>query len=225
LSEVHLEDGHGRLLAHGTSRLFLTRVDPARLTTPVATRTAEADAPSTPDPYLRPVEGTILEPHVWHGMSGLEFGQAVISGEIGLPPIGHLTGSRPVEVGEGCAEFTMIAHEWLCTPEGRIYGGATAMLVHDAMAAATHAVLPKGTAYATLDLTVSFVRPVSGDGREVRARGRVLHQGRTFAVAAGEVVNAENKTVCTATSSAMILSGRGFPGEDMVLQERAPRQA
>ncbi|MCZ6715165.1 MAG: PaaI family thioesterase, partial [Deltaproteobacteria bacterium] len=58
LSEVHVEDGEGRLLVHGTSRCFLQRLEPTETTEPDP---SEVIAPTyeTPDPYLRPVEGAI----------------------------------------------------------------------------------------------------------------------------------------------------------------------
>lgn len=216
LSEVHLEDGYGRLLAHGTSRLFLSRIDPHKA---AHAESLPEEAPpegpfSTPDPWARPVEGHIRPPGSWRETSGLEWLRAGITGEQDPPPITLLTGSRPVEAEEGMAVFAMPAHEWLCSPERRVYGGATAMLAHDAMAAAIHTITPTGSAFATLDLTVNFVRPVPADGRDLRARGTVQHKGRTFVVASGEVINGDGKVVCTGTSSAMILSGRGFPGEE-----------
>ena len=118
----------------------------------------------------------------------------------------------------------MPAHEWLCAPEARVYGGVTAYLAHDSMAVAVQTTLPKGTAYATLDLTVNFVRPIPADGRELRARARVFHRGRTFAVAGTEIVNADGKTVATASSSSMVLPGRSLPGQpDFALEFSEPQ--
>lgn len=221
LSEVHVEDGDGRLLAHGTSRVFLQRLQPGTAAAAPARgeQCASKGTHDTPDPYLRPVQGTVLPPSTWRETCGLDFVRALVAGKIGAPPIGVLLGSTIVEVEEGAVVFALPAHEWLCAPEARVYGGVTANLAHDAMACAVHTTLPKGTAYATLDLTVNFLRPVHADGRELRARGRVQHRGRTFAVAAAEVVNADGKVVATASSSSMVLSGRDFPGREELMEE------
>jgi uncharacterized protein (TIGR00369 family) len=212
LSEVHVEDANGRLLAHGTSRCFLQEFDPQDVP---QSPLPPVVAPSydTPDPYLRPVEGAVLRAAVLDSMSGLEFFHALMSGEIPASPVGLLLGLSVVEIAEGSATITMPAHEWLCAPEARVYGGATAYLAHDSMAIALQSTLPKGTAYATLDLTVNFVRPIPADARELRARARVFHKGRTFAVAGTEIVNADGKTVATGSSSSMVLPGRSLPGE------------
>ncbi len=113
----------------------------------------------------------------------------------------------------------MPAHEWLCSSDARIYGGATANLAHDTMAGSVQSTLPKATGFATLDLTVNFVRPIPADGCHLQARARVIYRGRTFAVAGAEVVNADGKTVATASSSWMILPGRPFLGRPDFAEE------
>jgi len=212
LSEVHVEDGDGRLLAHGTSRCFLQRFEPQPTTESSPTFVAPP-VYDTPDPYLRPSEGAVLPPSTFEEMSGLDFLRALIKEEIPAAPIGLLLGLTLVEVEEGAATVVAPAHEWLCAPEARVYGGVTAYLAHDSMAIALQSTLPKATGYATLDLTVNFVRPIPADGRELRARARVFHKGRTFAVAGTEIVNADGKTVATASSSSMVLPGRQLPGQ------------
>jgi len=113
----------------------------------------------------------------------------------------------------------MPAHPWLCNPDGRVYGGTTASFAHDAMSAAVASTLPKATSYATLDLTVNFVRPIPADGSYLHARARIVHRGRTFAVAAAEVVNSDDKTVATASGSWIVLPGRPAPGRPEFARE------
>ena len=218
LSEVYVEDGEGRLLAHGTSRCFLQRFDPSAPIAPPAV-SAVAGPYDSPDPYLRPVEGTTLPPSTWERMTGLEFVRAVIGGDIGPAPVSLLLGMTILDADDGVATTTAPAHEWLCAPEARVYGGVTAYMAHDTMAVAVQTMLPKATSYATLDLTVNFVRPIPADGRALQARARVFHRGRTFAVAGAEVVNADGKTVATASSSSIILPGRPFPNQGDFAQE------
>jgi uncharacterized protein (TIGR00369 family) len=94
-----------------------------------------------------------------------------------------------------------------------VYGGAIANIAHDAMAMALHTTLPKGTTYATLDLTVNFVRPAPPDRGQAVARAHVVHKGRTFGVTGADVKAPNGKTVATATASWMILEGRPFPDQ------------
>jgi uncharacterized protein (TIGR00369 family) len=218
LSEVYVEDGEGRLLAHGTSRCFLQRLEPIAVPDPPANEAVETSY-GTPDPYLRPVEGVVLPADAWESVSGLEYLHALIRGDLPPSPIRLLLGFHLVEAEEGGATSALPAHEWLCTAQPRVYGGVTAWLAHDAMAAAVQSTLPKATSFSTLDLTVNFLRPIQADGRELAARARVFHRGRTFAVAGVEVVNADGKTVATASSSSIILPGRPYPDQRDFLRE------
>jgi uncharacterized protein (TIGR00369 family) len=154
------------------------------------------------------VLGEVLPQEVWERMSGLEVLQAQLAGELAPPPLHYLTGVRPTSAAAGEAVFALPCHEWLCSPLATVEGGAIAMLADCALTSAIQTGPPRGAALAAMDLKVNFVRPVSPDGRELLASGRVRHAGRTITIAAAEVVNADGKTVALATGSAMLLAGR-----------------
>jgi acyl-coenzyme A thioesterase PaaI-like protein len=59
-----------------------------------------------------------------------------------------------------------------------------------------------------VDLKVYFLRPVPPDGRDLLARGTVIHRGRTIAIATSDVFDAVGKKIAVATGSAVILPGR-----------------
>jgi Thioesterase superfamily len=61
---------------------------------------------------------------------------------------------------------------------------------------------------APVDLKVYFLRPVLPDGRDLVARGTVIHRGRSMAVGTSDVFDADGKKVALATGSAVILPGR-----------------
>jgi len=207
LSQVSIEDARGRLLAHGTSRCVIfpplaTGADAAEL------RDVPQPVYDTPDPYERPDPGTIVDERVWASMTGLEIMRALIAGELPPPPIHHLTGMMPTVCDEGQATFRLPSTEWLCSPLGRVEGGVIAMLADSAIASSIQTTLPAHTSYATIDLKVTFIRPVSPDGRDLTARATVIHRGKTLATASGEVLNADGKQVATAVGSAMIFADR-----------------
>ena len=211
LSEVEVLDADGRLLAHGTSRCFVFPSypvpDPPPPLTPV-----ETPSYGTPDPWRRPVEGEVTPAEVWRTRDGLSIARAWVAGELPAPPVRYLTGQCVVAAEEGTARFTMPASGWLSSPAGTVEGGFLAMLADTALATAVQTTVPAGTAFAPIDVTVKFVRPVPPDGSPLTAEGRVVHRGRTMAVAAGEVRNAEGKLVVTAMSSALL-----FPGREMTV--------
>lgn len=209
LSEVFIHDGEGRLLAHGSSLCFILPPIQPDAGAREGQTTESTDAhDDSPDPYERPVAGEVLPQAVWDRMSGREVIEAQLAGELPRPPMSHLFGVKPVEVGEGVATFVLPATEWLCSPLHTVEGGVTAMLADCTLASAIQTTVPAGAALAMVDLKVSFLRPVRPDGRELVCRGAVVHRGRTMAIANADVRNADGKPVALASGSAMILPGR-----------------
>jgi uncharacterized protein (TIGR00369 family) len=163
----------------------------------------------SPHPYERPVAAEVLPQEIWDSTDGLGVMRSLIAGDLPAPPLAHFCGIAPVEADAGTTTWTMPASEWLCAPvQGRLYGGAIAMLAGTAIDGTVQTTLPAGTAFAPVDLKVYFLRPVPPDGRDLLARGTVLHRGRTIAIGTSEVFDADGKKVAVATGSAVILPGR-----------------
>ena len=209
LSEVYIQDDRGRLLAHSSSLCFLVAANERPPVPPPPTPAIAAADEPTPDPFERPPMGEVLPQEVWDRMSGLQVLQSQIAGELPYPPVHYLTGLGPTAAGEGTATFAMPATGWLCAPPpGRVEGGVIALLAEAAASSAVQTLLPAGTAFAPVDLKVNFLRPARTDGREILAKGRVVHGGRSIAVADAKVVDADGRTVAIARTSALILPGR-----------------
>lgn len=204
LSEVSVTDGADRLVAHGTSRCFVFEPFSPAPEPPETIPPYEPPVYETPDPYQRPVEGEALPPSIWKERSGLDVLQAGIARELPAPPVYYLTGMRPVDASEGTATFVMPATEWLNSPLARVQGGAIAWLADSALSCAAQTIVPAGTTYVTVDLKVNFLRPVVADGTDLTARGKVVHRGRTLAIANAEVVSSEGKKVAFGTGTVML---------------------
>ncbi|TME08209.1 MAG: PaaI family thioesterase [Chloroflexi bacterium] len=203
LSEVSIEDSAGRHLAHGTSRGFL-------LTAPGAPEldSSNGGRPTyeTPDPYLRrPIAGAPIPLETWRRITGLEALRGCIAREF-APPIYHLTGLRPTEVAEGECTFVLPASQWLCSPSPVLYGGAIALLADAALSGAVLTTVSAGSSFAPLDLKVNYLRPVTPDGSVMTARAKLVHRGRSMAVATAELFNEDGKKIALASSSSMLLA-------------------
>jgi uncharacterized protein (TIGR00369 family) len=90
-----------------------------------------------------------------------------------------------------------------------------------AMAVAVQTTVPAGTAAAGLDLKVNYRRPALPDGRDLRARGAVVHAGRTLVVTRAEIDNADGKLVALATGSSIYLPNRPAALGDLELAAEA----
>ena len=213
LSEILVEDGRGKLLAHGTSRCFLsTPINPIPDPPETLHDYVFPEYP-TPDPWRRPVAGGVVPQEVWDRMSGLDVTRGLEEGKFPTPPIALLTGARVFDVDEGTASFRLPATAWLTSPAVTIYGGALALLADLAMTVAVTTTVPPRTVDSPLDLKVNYLRPVFGDGRDLVARGTVTHRGRSMAVTSAEIENADGKRVAVATSSHVVLPDRAWSGE------------
>ena len=205
LSEVTIEDGQGRHLAHGTSRGFILSVPEAPDALPAP---GIGPSYSTPDPYLRrPVAGAPFSHEEWSRMSGLEALRVCIARRQ-PPPIYHLTGLRPTEADDGGCTFVLPASPWLASPSPVLYGGAIALLADAALSGAVMTINPAGGSFAPLDLKVNYLRPVLPDGSLMAARATLVQRGRSMAVATAELANEEGKRIALASMSAMLLPSR-----------------
>lgn len=214
LSEVVLEDGNGRMLAHGTARSFLLDIDASMLPAPFAGMADEDDL----DPYLRPVQGEVRSQEYWNERSGAAILDDWIRGDM-LPPVMHLLGITPRSMQPGEMVVQLRNSPWTRNGFGTTYGGALAAAADVAMSSAVLSTLPAGTAFAPLDLKVSFLRPVRpGDG-DVTLRATVTHRGRSIAMVACEAVNEEGKRVALASESVLVLPGRPWDRAIAVSEE------
>jgi uncharacterized protein (TIGR00369 family) len=211
ISEAFLFDHDDQLISHGTTRCSVfPPVDP--IPDPPNPDAAPLDMPvpgsSPDDPLRREVEGEVLPQEEFERRSGEELLQGVIAGDLPRPPIYHLTGLCLTEVGDGTATVELPCSKWLSTSAGTIQGGFTAMLAESALGAAAFSTVEAGTAVASLDLKVNYLRPVFPDGEPIVAKARLLHRGRTLAIVGVAITNAEGKQVALATGSSMYLPGR-----------------
>ena len=136
--------------------------------------------------------------------SGLEFLQRVVAGEFAAP-VAETLGYALTEVKEGWAVFTIEPQEFHYNPIGSVHGGVYCTLLDSAMACAVHSTLPAGVAYTTLELKVNLVRPITKDTGPLRAEGKLVHAGKTTAIAEGRMVDAGGKLYAHATTTCLIL--------------------
>jgi uncharacterized protein (TIGR00369 family) len=138
-------------------------------------------------------------------MSGLEFLRAIRDGELPPPPITSLLGLRAVEVEPGCVVFEVTPDESVYNPIGTVHGGLVCTLADTVAACAVHTTLEVGFAYTSIDLNVSYTRPVTRDSGTLRAVGTVVKPGRRVAFSRAEITDAAGKVVATATSSCLVM--------------------
>lgn len=137
-------------------------------------------------------------------MSGMDYLQAMLRGDIPPPPIARLMALELVEVAPGRAVFAAEPAEFHYNPIGVVHGGLASTLLDSALGCAIHTMLPAGTGYTTLELHVNFVRPLINTTGRVRCEAEVLHVGRSIGTSQARIVDAEGKLYAHATTTCMI---------------------
>lgn len=137
---------------------------------------------------------------------GLAFLRAIRDGELPPAPIAELLGFEIRNLAAGEVTFALQPAEAHYNPIGSVHGGVIATVLDTVMGCALHTLLPQGTGYTTLDISVRYLRPVTVSTGTVLATGTVVHQGRRTATAEARLVDAElGRVLATSTSTLLVV--------------------
>ena len=120
-------------------------------------------------------------------------------------PIGQLLGFELVEAERGRVVFEGMPAQRFLNPLGTVHGGWISTLLDSAMGCAVHSMLKPGTGFTTVDMTVSFVRPVFPSSGTLTCEGKIIHSGGRIATAEGRVTDAAGKLIAHGTETCLIL--------------------
>jgi len=151
------------------------------------------------------VQFGVVDVDTLKSMSGLEFIEAMRDGRIPAPPIAgtlcfSLTGARAGEV-----RFDGTPLKGHYNPIGSVHGGWAATLLDSCMGCAVQTMVPMGSTYTTLELSVNFVRAITLASGPMQAIGHVLHSGRRSATAEGRLVDGKGTLYAHGTTTCMIM--------------------
>ena len=114
-------------------------------------------------------------------------------------PFSRLLGIELVEVTSGSATLSLEVRDDLKQNHGVVHGGAIASLIDSAMAYAIIPLLNAKEKVTTVDLTISYLRPLTR-GRAT-AKATVVRAGRRLFVVTAEVLDDAGKLAATALST------------------------
>ncbi len=155
---------------------------------------------------LKPVHVGVVDLETLASMSGLEFLNAMMRGDLPGPPIAKTLGFHMVEAEEGRTVFASVPGVEHYNPIRTVHAGYTATLLDSCMACAVLSTLPKGTGFTTMEFKVSLLRPMTKDTGPVRAEGTILSRGRRGAAAEGRLTDSRGKLIAHATTTCLIFS-------------------
>jgi uncharacterized protein (TIGR00369 family) len=89
-------------------------------------------------------------------------------------------------------------------PAGAVHGGYVATLLDGAIALAVYSTLAADTSYSTLDLKITYLRPLTEHSGPVTAEAGVIHSGRTVAMAEARLLDKDDKLCAHAIGTCII---------------------
>ena len=139
-------------------------------------------------------------------LSGIDHLRAIMSGQLPPPPIAAHFAFGPTSVAPGEVTFTCTPDESAYNPIGLVHGGLVCTLLDSVTGCAVQTTLPAGVGYTSIEIKVSYLRPVHGHTGELSAHGWVTKPGRRVAFAEGDVRDPDGKIIATASSTCLVIS-------------------
>jgi uncharacterized protein (TIGR00369 family) len=138
-------------------------------------------------------------------LSGLEFFQKVIAGEVPPPPMLELMGIRLVEVDAGRVVLTAVAEERFYNGSGVAHGGFAATLLDTALGCAINSMMPPGKRFTTVELKINLTRPLTVGVGTLRCEGRIIHLGGRTATSEGRITDGRGKLYGHGTTTCIVV--------------------
>jgi len=140
-------------------------------------------------------------------MSGMEAMRAIRDGILPPPPLARLIGFRMTVVEPQRIVMELDPDESLENTIGLLHGATAAALLDTAMGCAISTMLPAGQASVTLDLKLTYLRPLSVRSGTIQAEGKVIKLGRQTSYTEGFVRDGAGHLAVHATATFSMISG------------------
>jgi uncharacterized protein (TIGR00369 family) len=155
----------------------------------------------------RPTAATgVVAREVATAVSGLEFLTALRLGAHPAPPFAEVADIWISEVEQGRVVFAAVPSARFYNPLGSVHGGWISTLIDSAMGCAVHSTLKAGQTYTTVDMAVSFVRPVFEATGKLSCEGKVIHVGGRIATAEGRIWDGAGTLIAHGTETCLLLT-------------------
>jgi len=139
-----------------------------------------------------------------------ELAEKMVRGEVPPPPVARLIGFVPKTIEPGFAVFELQAEERHANPMGTLHGGILCDLSDAAMGIAFAATLEEGESSTTLELKISYLKPVWK--ARLTATARVVKRGRTVGLVEADITDESGDLVARSGSTCMVLRGGAAAG-------------
>jgi uncharacterized protein (TIGR00369 family) len=141
------------------------------------------------------------------GLSGAEYLTAMLEGRLPPPPIARTLDFTLSRIVDGEVWFDCTPQESHYNPIRLVHGGLVCTLLDSALGCAAHTQLPAGVGYTSLEIKVSYLRPVSPALGTLTAHGWVTKPGPRVLFVEGDVRDPADNVVATGSGTCLVTSG------------------
>ena len=139
------------------------------------------------------------------GLSGLEYFQKMIAGEVEPPPFVALLGFRLSEAEAGRVVFTTTVQPEHYNGQGVAHGGFAASLLDSALGCCINTMMPAGRRFTTLELKINLTRPLTIAAGPLRCEAHVVHLGGRTATSEGRIHDQNGKLYAHGTTTCIVV--------------------
>jgi uncharacterized protein (TIGR00369 family) len=139
------------------------------------------------------------------GLSGLEYFQKMIAGEVEPPPFVALLGFQLSEAEAGRVVFTTTVRPEHYNGQGVAHGGFAASLLDSALGCCINTMMPAGRRFTTLELKINLTRPLTIAAGPLRCEAHVVHLGGRTATSEGRIHDQHGKLYAHGTTTCIVV--------------------
>lgn len=139
------------------------------------------------------------------GLSGLEAMRKNLAEGARRTPIAALMGMRLVSAKPGAAVMQGRPGEQHYNPIRIVHGGFAATLFDATLWSAVQTTIEAGFLLTTLELKVNYARAMTMETGPVTCEGKVVHRGRTVAIAEAKILGGDGRLYAYGSSTLMIV--------------------
>ncbi|MAL01513.1 MAG: thioesterase [Alcaligenaceae bacterium] len=138
-------------------------------------------------------------------LNGLEQLQIMLDQDLRCP-IAKTLDIKMVEAEDGRAVFEATPDQHLYNPNYFVHGGFSATMMDFACGYASMSKIPAGKSVSTIDLKVSYHRPINKDTGLLRAEGIVTSSGKRVIFSEAKLTDQDGRLYVSATSSVLVFN-------------------
>jgi uncharacterized protein (TIGR00369 family) len=138
-------------------------------------------------------------------LNGREVLEAIRDGRLPPPPMAELVAARLAFVGDGEVRFLCSPDEASYNTMGIVHGGLLCTMLDFAAGAATQTKLPAGVGSSSIEIKVSYLKPLRAGAGEIAIDGRALRVGGRVAFAEAHARDGAGELVGHATTSLALI--------------------